>query len=56
MVSWPLPFTGFVLQQNSDLANTSGWSTASYSISDDGTNLNATVSPAEGNLFFRLRQ
>ena len=54
IVSWRAPFTGFVLQQNSDIGNASGWSNTSYSISDDGTNKSVTVAVPMGNLFFRL--
>ena len=53
-VSWPDPFTGFVLQQNSDLGNPSGWSTVSNSIGDDGTNKSIILSSQAGKLFFRL--
>jgi hypothetical protein len=56
IVSWPATLAGFVLQQNSDLGNAPGWSTANYSISDDGTNKSITISPPTGNLFFRLQQ
>ena len=52
-VSWPSPSTGFVLQQNSNLA-TANWSTAGFTISDDGTNKSITVTSPTGNLFFRL--
>jgi sugar lactone lactonase YvrE len=54
IVSWPSLFTGFALQQNSDLGNASGWSTASYSINDDGTNRSVTISSPVGNQFYRL--
>ena len=54
VVSWPALFTGFVLQQNSDLRNALGWSNASYTISNNGTNKSITISPSAGNLFFRL--
>jgi hypothetical protein len=54
IVSWPAPSAGFVLQQNSDIGNASGWSNISYSISDDGTNKSITVSMPMGNQFFRL--
>jgi hypothetical protein len=53
-VSWLTPFTGFVLQQNSDLGNALGWSTTTYNVSDDGTNDSITVLSPAGNLFFRL--
>jgi hypothetical protein len=55
-VSWPSPATGFVLQQNSNLAVTNGWATSGFSISDDGTNKSITISSPTGNLFFRLKQ
>jgi hypothetical protein len=54
IVSWPAPFTSFVLQQNSNIGNASGWSTARYSIGNDGTNKSITFSPSTGILFFRL--
>ncbi len=54
IMSWPTPFTGFVLQQNSDLGNPHGWSAVNYQVSDNGTNKSVTISPPAGNLFFRL--
>jgi len=54
IVSWPASFAGFELQQNSDIANANGWSTASYGTSDDGTNNSVTVSLPIGIQFFRL--
>jgi hypothetical protein len=54
IVSWPAPFTDFVLQQNSNLDNPGGWSTPSFQISDDGTNKSIIISPSTGNQFFRL--
>ena len=56
IVSWQSPSTGFVLQQNSNLANTNGWSTFGGIIGDNGTIKSATNSPPAGNLFFRLKQ
>ena len=54
IVSWP--DTGsYLLQQNSNLANGS-WSTTGYSITSvNGTN-SVTITPPNGNLFFRLKQ
>jgi hypothetical protein len=52
VVSWPSFWTGWTLQQNSNLATTN-WS-ASGGVSDDGTNKSLTITPATGNLFFRL--
>jgi hypothetical protein len=54
-VSWPASFAGFVLQQNSNLGNPSGWSAASNSISDDGTNKSILFSSPTGDLLFRLK-
>ena len=53
IVSWPN--TGsYTLQQNSNLANVSGWTTSGYAITpNNGTN-SITISPPTGNLFFRL--
>jgi glucose/arabinose dehydrogenase len=52
-VSWPSA-SGFVLQQNSNLAASAGWTRSSYTISTaNGTN-SITVAPPTGNLFFRL--
>ena len=55
IVSWPAPFTNFVLQENADLGNASGWSTAVNTINDDGTNRSIAISPPAGTQFFRLR-
>ncbi len=55
IVSWP--DTGsYTLQQNNNLANSGGWVTSGYTITTaNGTN-SITVSPPQGNLFFRLQQ
>ena len=55
VVSWPSPYTGFVLQQNTNLA-AADWSTNGLVISDDGTNRSTFISPPIGNSFFRLKQ
>ena len=55
IISWPSPSTDFVLQQNSNLANTNGWSAYGGSIGDDGTTKSITNAPPPGNLFFRLQ-
>jgi hypothetical protein len=54
IVSWP--DTGsYLLQQNSNLAG-GGWTTTGYSITTaNGTN-SVTITPSNGNLFFRLKQ
>ena len=56
IVSWPSPSTGFVLQQNANLANTNGWSTYGGTVNDDGTTKSVTITLPTGNLFFRLKQ
>jgi hypothetical protein len=53
VVTWPFPSTGYVLEQNNNLATTN-WTNSSLFISDNGTIKSATNSPATGNLFFRL--
>jgi hypothetical protein len=54
IVAWPA--TGsYTLQQNSNLASGS-WSTSDYSVATaNGTN-SVTITPLNGNLFFRLKQ
>jgi len=56
IISWPSPSTGFALQQNSNVANTNGWSAYGGAVNDDGTNRSATLSAPTGNVFFRLIQ
>jgi hypothetical protein len=52
-VLWP-NIGNYTLQQNSDLASAAGWSTSGYSITtSNGTN-SISITPATGNLFFRL--
>jgi hypothetical protein len=53
IVSWPSPSTGFLLQQNTNLATTN-WTSFPGPVGDDGTTKRATNSPATGNKFFRL--
>jgi hypothetical protein len=52
-VLWPSPSTGWTLWQNTNLG-TAIWSSNGFSVSDDNTNKSITISPATGNLFFRL--
>ena len=54
-ITWPSASSGFVLQQNSNLATTN-WTTSSLTISDDNTNKSITITSPSGNLFFRLKQ
>jgi uncharacterized delta-60 repeat protein len=53
VISWRSPYTGFVLQQKSNLATTN-WTTSSLLINDNGTTKSASNAPPVGNLFFRL--
>ena len=53
-ISWPSASSGFVLQQNDNLA-TGSWTPAnSFTVSDDGTTKSITITSPTGNLFFRL--
>ena len=54
-IVWPSASSGFVLQQNSNLATTN-WTTSGFTISDDGTNKSIIITSPSGNLFFRLKQ
>ncbi|MGP8202033.1 MAG: hypothetical protein ACLQU4_21310 [Limisphaerales bacterium] len=54
VVSWPSPSTGFALQQNSNLANASGWASFSGTVNDNNVIKSVTNNPPIGNFFFRL--
>jgi len=54
VISWPSPWTGFVLEQTSTLAPTA-WSNVTQIPTDNGTTKSVMVIiPAGGNAFFRL--
>ena len=53
VVSWPTPYTGFVLQQNTNV-NTTNWTTSSLKITKDSVTSRVTVPAASSKLFFRL--
>jgi hypothetical protein len=55
IISWP--DTGaYTLQQNPNLAVTTGWSASGYNVTtNNGTN-SVTITSSTGNLFFRLMQ
>ncbi len=55
-LAWPSPSTGFTLQQNSNVANTNGWSAYIGTVSDNGTIKSVTNTPPTGNWFFRLKK
>jgi len=52
-ISWASSASGFVLQQNSNLATTN-WITSGYAISTNGAVESITIMPPPENLFFRL--
>lgn len=54
VISWPSPSTGFVLQQNTNLASTN-WTAVATSPTDDGNTRSVIVSPQVGNRFYRLQ-
>jgi hypothetical protein len=53
---WPVTATGFVLEQNSSLVQTTAWSGVSQNVvTNNGTNY-VTITPSAGNNFFRLKK
>jgi hypothetical protein len=53
-LSWPLPSTGFVLQQSADLTSTN-WANVTNTVTPTNYWNQVTVSPpASGNVFYRL--
>jgi hypothetical protein len=55
VIVWPTNFTGFTLQQSTDLGTTN-WVNVSNLVSLVGTNYQTTNSTTTGTRFFRLRQ
>jgi len=53
-ISWPSFYGGFVLQQNTNVANTNSWSNAHYPLVTNGASKSATSPITPGNQFFRL--
>jgi hypothetical protein len=53
VLAWPTNFSGFTLQQNSDL-RTTNWTTAAETVSPVGTNYQSTILTTNGPRFFRL--
>jgi len=56
VISWPSPSTGFVLQENSNVANTNGWGNYGGNVNDSGTIKSVIVPANVGNKYFRLKQ
>ena len=58
-VYWPLPATGFVLDQTAALATapaTSSWSQVSFPYQTNATHISITVPSPTANKFYRLRK
>ena len=55
LVTWPLPSTGWNLQQNTNLA-TMNWVVPPQIVTDHGTKRFILVSPASGKMFYRLKK
>jgi hypothetical protein len=56
VLSWPSYAGDFTLQQNSNVANTNGWSAYGGVVSDNGTTKSVTVSAPPGDKFYRLKK
>jgi hypothetical protein len=54
LVAWPMPSTGFSLQQNTNLS-TSNWSGVTNAVNVVGSENQVIVSPPTGNRFYRLK-
>jgi hypothetical protein len=52
-VLWPNTGSS-TLQDNNDLTVTAGWITSGYAVSTSNGANSVTITPATGNLFFRL--
>ena len=53
-VFWPAPSSGWLLQQNTNSANSVNWSNVAATIQDDGTTKTLLINPSAGNRFYRL--
>jgi len=50
---WPSPSTGYLLEENTNLATTT-WSNFPGTVNDNGATKSATINSQSGTLFFRL--
>jgi hypothetical protein len=55
LLTWPTSFSGFALQQNTNL-NSANWTAAAEPISTVGNNYQAVIQTTNGPRFFRLVQ
>jgi hypothetical protein len=53
-ISWPSPWIGFTLQQNTNGIGTLNWSNVLTAPTDNGTTKTVMVNPTTGNRFYRL--
>jgi len=56
VVSWPAAYSGFILQQSSDLSQPGGWSAVSLPVTSSGGINSVTIPLAGAVQFFRLAQ
>jgi hypothetical protein len=55
-ISWPTPASNWVMQTNSNLSNSGGWTASGYAVSTHNGISTVVVPLQSGNLFFRLAQ
>jgi len=53
LISWPSPWNGWILKQNTNL-NTTNWENPPEPVNNDGTMKSIIVNPPGGNRYFRL--
>lgn len=56
VISWPDSAIDFLLENNSDLSNTNGWTTALQTLVTNGGFISITVPISTGNNFYRLKK
>ena len=56
IISWPSPSLGYLLQQNTDVANTNTWVNFGGTVNSNATTLSVTVPANAGNKYFRLKK
>jgi hypothetical protein len=55
VLAWPAPSTGFSLQQNAAVNNSSGWGSVTNAVTVVGSENQVIISPPVGNRFYRLK-
>jgi hypothetical protein len=56
IVSWPTPSLGYLLQENTNIINTNGWTNYGGTVSSNSTTLSVTLTPAAAQKFYRLKK